>query len=67
MVAAQLFDKQKNNQIYCIYGIVTTGSNWKFLRLIKNQVEIDISEYFIGDLESLFGILIYTIENSFSG
>ncbi|GGA36301.1 hypothetical protein [Okeania sp. KiyG1] len=27
MVAAQLFNRQKKNQIYCIYGIVTTGSN----------------------------------------
>lgn len=33
MVAAQLFNRQKKNQISCIYGIVTTGSNWKFLRL----------------------------------
>ncbi|WP_293123215.1 hypothetical protein [Okeania sp. SIO1I7] len=66
MVAAQLFNQQKNNQISCIYGIVTTGSNWKFLRLTENQVEIDISEYFIGNLESLFGILIYIIENTYS-
>ena len=27
MVAAQLFNQQKNNQIFCIYGIVKTGWN----------------------------------------
>ncbi|WP_353734920.1 MULTISPECIES: hypothetical protein [unclassified Okeania] len=66
MVAAQLFNRQKNHQISCIYGIVTTGSNWKFLRLTENQVEIEAGEHFIGNLESLFGILIYIIENSCS-
>ena len=30
MLAAQLFNQQKNNQISCIYGIITTGSNWRF-------------------------------------
>ncbi|HBW87905.1 MAG TPA: hypothetical protein DEG17_03160, partial [Cyanobacteria bacterium UBA11149] len=29
MLAAQLFNQQKNNNIPCIYGIITTGSIWK--------------------------------------
>src|SRR5436853_1491186 len=32
LVAAQLFNRQRNNPIETIYGVVTTGSNWKFLR-----------------------------------
>ncbi|GGA36294.1 hypothetical protein CYANOKiyG1_54100 [Okeania sp. KiyG1] len=38
----------------------------KNFKVDKNQVEIDISEYFMGNLEYLFGILIYIIENTFS-
>ena len=57
MVAAQLFNEQKKNQIPCIYGIVTTGSNWKFIKLIEKIVSIEPGEHFIGDLESLLGIL----------
>lgn len=57
MVAAQLFNEQKKNQIPCIYGIVTTGSNWKFMNLIEKIVSIEPGEHFIGDLESLLGIL----------
>ena len=64
MLAAQLFNQQKNNQISCIYGIITTGSNWKFLRLTKNQVDIEAWEHFIGDLEDLLGILIYMIKEA---
>ena len=64
MLAAQLFNQQKNNQISCIYGIITTGSNWKFLRLRKNQVDIEAWEHFIGNLEDLLGILIYIIKEA---
>ncbi|MEB3341462.1 hypothetical protein [Okeania sp.] len=67
MVAAQLFNQQKNNQIYCIYGIITTGSNWKFLRLTENQVDIEVGEYFIGNLQYLLGILVSIIKNTYSG
>jgi len=64
MIGAQLFNEQKKNQIPWIYGIITTGSNWKFLRLVENQVEIEAIEHFIGNLESLFGILIEIIETT---
>ena len=57
-------NQQKNNQIFCIYGIITTGSNWKFLRLRKKQVDIEAWEHFIGDLEDLLGILIYMIKDA---
>ena len=62
MVAAQLFNQQKNNQISCIYGIVTTGSNWKFLKLKENQVDIEGTEHFIGNLEYLLGVLVDIIK-----
>ncbi|MBR8826995.1 MAG: hypothetical protein DSM107014_03655 [Gomphosphaeria aponina SAG 52.96 = DSM 107014] len=64
MVAAQLFNERKKNKIPWIYGIITTGSNWKFMRLVENRVEIEAVEHFIGDLESLFGILLEMIETT---
>lgn len=33
MLAAQLFNQQKGNEIRKIYGAVTTGEIWKFLKL----------------------------------
>ncbi|MGD1699242.1 hypothetical protein [Dapis sp. BLCC M229] len=57
-----MFNQQKNNQISSVYGIVKNSSNWKFLRLIENQVDIEVGEHFIGNLESLLGILIYIID-----
>ena len=61
MVAAQIFNERQNNQIPCIYGIITTGSNWKFLKLVEKRVDIEAEEHFIGDLDGLFGILLTMI------
>ena len=61
MVAAQIFNERQNNQIPCIYGIITTGSNWKFLRLVEKRIDIEAEEHFIGDLDGLFGILLKMI------
>ena len=33
MVAASLFNKQKRRELPRVYGVVTTGSLWKFLQL----------------------------------
>ena len=61
MVAAQIFNERQNNQISCIYGIITTGSNWKFLRLVEKRIDIEAGEHFIGNLDGLFGILLKMI------
>ncbi|NEQ99653.1 MAG: hypothetical protein F6K30_23620 [Cyanothece sp. SIO2G6] len=57
MYAAQIFNQQQGNSISTIYGSVTTGTNWKFIRLRKTIVEIDTSEYFISDIGLILGIL----------
>ncbi|NEU75402.1 hypothetical protein PI95_023300 [Hassallia byssoidea VB512170] len=64
MVAAQLFNQQKENEIKTIYGSVTTGTNWKFMRLSGQIIEIDLNEYFINDVRKILGILRSFIESS---
>ncbi|NEO67103.1 MAG: hypothetical protein F6J98_44835, partial [Moorea sp. SIO4G2] len=55
---------QKNNPIPFIYGGVTTGSLWKFMKLVKNSVSIESEEHFIGNLEDLLGILSHIINST---
>ena len=57
MIAAKLFNERKENKIEIIYGVVTTGSVWKFMRLIEQRIEVDLDEYFIQDIGKLLGIL----------
>ncbi len=61
MVAARLFNEQQGNAIDTIYGAVTTGSNWKFLRLHDATVYIDQTEYYIKEAGKLIGILLEMI------
>ncbi|NEQ11834.1 MAG: hypothetical protein F6K37_40005 [Moorea sp. SIO4E2] len=46
------------------YGGVTTGSLWKFMKLIKNSVYIDSEEHFIGNLEDMLGIISHIINST---
>jgi len=61
MYAANIFNKQENNTIDIIYGIVTTGTTWKFLKLENNKAYIDIDEYYLKEIEMLLGILYFII------
>ena len=65
MIAAQLFNQQRNQPISCIYGGVTTGSNWKFMKLVDNIVSIESGEQFIGNIELILGILTQIIHTTF--
>ena len=55
--------QQKGNEIKTIYGSVTTGTNWKFMRLSGQIIEIDLNEYFINDVRKILGILRSFIDN----
>ncbi|QIR40341.1 hypothetical protein HCG51_28940 [Tolypothrix sp. PCC 7910] len=57
MIAAKLFNEREGNNIKTIYGTVTTGTNWKFLKLLGQMVEIDLNEYYINDIGKILGIL----------
>ena len=58
MVAAQLFNQNENRTVPLIYGVVTTGTNWKFLTLEEKTVSIDKMEYFINQPDKILGILM---------
>lgn len=64
MLAAQIFNANEGNEISVIYGSVTTGTNWKFLRLTGQTIEVDLLEYFINDIGRILGILATGINAS---
>lgn len=57
MCAAQIFNQQKKIFLPIIYGVVTTGSSWKFMQLEGHKVTIDSMEYFIDNAGKILGIL----------
>jgi hypothetical protein len=63
MIAAQMFNQQENNDIPAIYGVVTSGTLWRFLQLVQTDVYIDLSEYHIkAELPTILGILLHALE-----
>ncbi|MGV0028890.1 hypothetical protein [Phormidesmis priestleyi] len=51
MVAAQIFNTREEQIIDPIYGAVTTGSNWLFMNLSGNHIQIDDREYFLNEID----------------
>ena len=58
MVAAQIFNQNRGNQIPQIYGAITTGTAWQFLELEGENVVLDLEEYSLKNLPKLLGVLI---------
>ena len=59
MVAAQRFNHQANTPTAAIYGCVTTGANWRFLRLAGTHLDIDVDEYAISQPDRILGVLLH--------
>ena len=58
MIAAQQFNQDAGNEISVIFGVVTSGTNWRFLTLEQNHASIDAIEYHISQIEKILGILV---------
>jgi hypothetical protein len=62
MVAAREFNAQSSVNVPAVHGAVTTGSAWKFLRLVGATVSLDRREYFVTDLGRIMGILAHILQ-----
>ncbi|MFZ4677472.1 MAG: hypothetical protein ACOYM4_17565 [Nodosilinea sp.] len=62
MVAARLFNEQEGQPLPQIYGAVTTGNQWKFLRLSGQTAYIDLRDYYIDQLDIIMGILVGLVQ-----
>lgn len=57
MAAAQLFNQRHNLPDSIVFGCVTTGELWQFLRLERDQVGIDRNRLFIGNVGEILAVL----------
>jgi hypothetical protein len=62
LLGAQLYNKRKNRPIKTIFGCVTTGNEWQFLKLEENLFTIDTRRYFFNELPEILGVLKYIVE-----
>jgi hypothetical protein len=63
MVAAQRFNEINNNSISTIYGSVTSGTAWRFLKLEGQIVTIDVSDYPFPPVQTILGMLVWMLHD----
>lgn len=64
MYAAQVLNLQSSTPIDAVFGVVTTGSAWKFLRLQHSVVTLDVKEYYIDNAAKILGVLRHILESA---
>jgi hypothetical protein len=62
MLAARIFNEDRNEPIHIIHGAVTNGMAWRFLRLEGALLTIDTDLYTTDNLPRLLGALQYLID-----
>jgi len=61
MYAARLFNQQTNEPYETIYGAVTNGFEWVFLKLEGDIIYIDKDRHFLNKLVSLLEVLTFIV------
>ncbi len=56
MVGAQIFNQKKEDVELPIFGCVTTGEGWQFLKLADSYVTVDVTRYALANLELILGM-----------
>jgi hypothetical protein len=64
MVAAQKFNRHHGEPEKSIFGVTTTASSWRFLKLVDDDLTMDSVEYYINDVDKILGIFGAIIEGS---
>ena len=62
MYGAMLFNKKTNNPLEVIYGCVTNGREWQFVKLESKQLYIDKEIHNLKELPTILGIFQYIID-----
>lgn len=55
MIGAKIYNQQNGTPVEIIYGCVTNGYDWLFLKLANDTIYLDNQVYYLGNLEELLG------------
>jgi len=63
MLGAQFFNQKKKTSIPVIYGCVSNGEIWQFLRLENKNLTTDTDKYYLNNLPELLGVLQVVVDD----
>lgn len=58
LVAVQLFNERDGTPVPAVYGCVSSGTVWRFLKLEGTRLYIDRPEYYLDNAGKIVGILV---------
>lgn len=58
MVGAQVFNEREGVEVSAIFGCVTNGESWQFLKLEGSQLLIDNTRYYLDNIAQLLGVFV---------
>ncbi|GAA6619251.1 hypothetical protein [Scytonema sp. NUACC26] len=61
MVAAQQFNQINEVPISTIYGVISNGTQWRFMKLEDRTVTIDLMDYPLPPVEPILGMLVWIV------
>lgn len=61
MLGAKIYNENNNSNNDIIYGCVTTGDDWLFMKL-SSYLQIDTKKYYLGELEELLSVFQHIID-----
>ena len=64
MYAARIFNQEMNDPHHTIYGAVTNGFDWIFMKLEGNMLHIDAERYYLNDVATVLSILQWIVNAS---
>ena len=64
LLGARRLNEAEQNPIAVIYGCSTTGVEWRFLKLVQQEIIIDETRYTLADLPKVLGLLQGVIDSS---
>ena len=63
MVAAQRFNQAKEQPITAGYGCVSSGTQWRFLKLEGQTITIDLMDYPLPPIEQILSFLVWMVKS----
>lgn len=56
MFGARIYNERRSESSRDIFGCVTTGETWQFLKLREDIVTVDTNRFYIDDVETILGV-----------
>ena len=64
LIAAKTYNEREGYYFDAIYGCTSSGVEWRFIKIVENQIIADIKHYTIDNLPVLLGVLQKIIEDT---